>query len=155
MLAECEREAAIDTGVDNPIPHTVVADIDQALAAAVEATMRAGYNAHVVNNRLSGDAIEAGHEVMATLDAADPGVYLWGGETTVHLPAKPGRGGRCQNLALSVARLLEGQNDIILLAAGTDGSDGPGVDAGAMIDGGNRGTWSASRYGCPGSLAKC
>ena len=51
------------------------------------------------------------------------------------LPLQPGRGGRCQQLALCAALQLAG-SDGLLLAAGTDGSDGPGEDAGALVDGG-------------------
>ena len=48
----------------------------------------------------------------------------------------PGRGGRNQHLALAAAVALEGNHNITLLAAGTDGSDGPTEDAGAIVDGG-------------------
>lgn len=51
------------------------------------------------------------------------------------LPSRPGRGGRNQSLALSAARVLQGQS-ALLLAAGTDGTDGPTPDAGAIVDGG-------------------
>ena len=49
---------------------------------------------------------------------------VWGGESTVQLPAHPGRGGRNQHLALAAARLIAGHAELLLLAAGTDGSDG-------------------------------
>lgn len=52
------------------------------------------------------------------------------------LPPEPGRGGRNQQLALAAATVLAGHPDVWLLAAGTDGSDGPGEDAGALVDGG-------------------
>ena len=61
-------------------------------------------------------------------------MQVWGGETTVRLPARPGRGGRAQHLALSAALALQGCDGGYLLAAGTDGSDGPGEDAGALVD---------------------
>jgi hydroxypyruvate reductase len=56
----------------------------------------------------------------------------------------PGRGGRCQTLALAAAVALEGVPDVLLLAAGTDGRDGASEDAGALVDGGTvaRGTLS-------------
>ena len=59
---------------------------------------------------------------------------VWGGESTVQLPAKPGRGGRNQHLALAAARLIAGHADLLLLAAGTDGTDGVTEDAGALVD---------------------
>ena len=61
-------------------------------------------------------------------------VCVWGGESTVQLPPNPGRGGRNQHLALAAARLLAGQPQMMLLAAGTDGTDGVTDDAGALVD---------------------
>jgi hydroxypyruvate reductase len=51
------------------------------------------------------------------------------------LPPQPGRGGRNQHLALAAARLIAGHSELLLLAAGTDGSDGVTEDAGALVDG--------------------
>jgi hydroxypyruvate reductase len=62
-------------------------------------------------------------------------LHIWGGETVVELPAQSGRGGRNQHLALSAAINLQGHTGCLLLAAGTDGSDGPTSDAGALVDG--------------------
>jgi hydroxypyruvate reductase len=61
-------------------------------------------------------------------------VLLGGGETTVVLAPGHGHGGRCQELALAAA--LELPPDAVLLAAGTDGTDGPTDAAGAVVDGG-------------------
>ncbi len=46
-----------------------------------------------------------------------------------------GRGGRCQEFALAAALAMDGMKDSVLLAAGTDGSDGPTDAAGAIVDG--------------------
>ena len=85
--------------------------------------------------RFSGEATRLAarftHELL--LGAAQ--LCLWGGESTVRLPARPGRGGRNQHLALAAARLLAGQPELLLLAAGTDGIDGVTEDAGALVDG--------------------
>ena len=51
----------------------------------------------------------------------------------MQLPERPGRGGRNQHLGLAVARLIAGHPDLMLLAAGTDGTDGV-TDAGALVD---------------------
>ena len=76
---------------------------------------------------------------------------IWGGETTVTGAGRPdaagnARGGRNQELALAAARSLGDAGDraasITLLAAGTDGRDGPTDAAGAVVDGS---TWSAIR----------
>ncbi len=81
--------------------------------------------------------------------------FIWGGETTVTLgDAPPGLGGRCQELALAAARALDGApSGVALLAAGTDGRDGPTDAAGAIVDGAHlarrrrRGSGSGPRPG--------
>ena len=83
-----------------------------------------------------GDAVLLGNEFARAVLTHSPALHVWGGEATVKLPPHPGRGGRCQQLALSAAMPLAG-SDCLLLAAGTDGSDGPGDDAGALVDGGS------------------
>lgn len=62
---------------------------------------------------------------------------LWvaGGETTVRLGRRAGQGGRNQSLAAAVACELAGVSGWALLAAGTDGIDGPTDAAGAFADG--------------------
>ena len=52
----------------------------------------------------------------------------------MQLPQHPGRGGRNQHLALATARLIAGHGELMLLAAGTDGSDGVTADAGGLVD---------------------
>ena len=85
---------------------------------------------------LDGDAARQGRQIGQLLQAATPGVYLWGGETTVSLPPACGQGGRNQHLALAAAMILEGREEVHLLACGSDGNDGPGSWAGALVDGG-------------------
>jgi glycerate-2-kinase len=69
---------------------------------------------------------------------------IWGGETTVTLGRSRAAGGRCQELALAAAERLgeAGVRGIHLLAAGTDGRDGPTDAAGAIVD---ASSWSAIR----------
>ena len=45
-----------------------------------------------------------------------------------------GTGGRCQEFALALVPELAAMRDVVVLAAGTDGSDGPTNAAGAMVD---------------------
>jgi hydroxypyruvate reductase len=65
-------------------------------------------------------------------------VLIWGGETTVTLRDRFGLGGRCQELALAAAGVLAdarpAARGITVLAAGTDGRDGPTDAAGAVVD---------------------
>lgn len=63
------------------------------------------------------------------------GLYIWGGESTVKLPPNPGLGGRNQCLGLMFAKEIAGHSGITGLFAGTDGTDGPTINAGALVNG--------------------
>jgi hydroxypyruvate reductase len=125
----------------------------------------------VADAPLQGNAADAGAALARALIArrahsdGQGSVLVCGGESTVNVPhpmLTPGlrarseggslppmplpRGGRCQELALSAARVLDEAGDaahgITLLAAGTDGRDGPTDAAGAIVD---AHTWGAIR----------
>ena len=100
---------------------------------------------------LTGDAAQLGDALASSLleRARDGwrGCVIWGGETTVQLGVSDSAddagdgaplGGRCQELALAAGRILAEGGDaarrITLLAAGTDGRDGPTDAAGAFAD---------------------
>ena len=63
-----------------------------------------------------------------------PACLIAGGETTVTVRGH-GKGGRCQEFCLAAAIELQGETGITVLAAGSDGSDGPTDAAGAIADG--------------------
>ncbi len=130
------RAAMRSAGLAVGPPVELVATLDLAKTAAATAALEAGLRVLVHPLHLDGDAAVRGRELARSLRSGQPGVQIWGGETTVRLPEHPGRGGRNQHLALAAARELAGRADLMLLAAGTDGSDGPGEDAGALVDGG-------------------
>lgn len=127
--------AAADSGFKH-IETVIVANLDDAKRAAADAARARGYNALLDTEFVSGDALLAGARLaQRLLDAAAGSVHIWGGETQVTLPQNPGRGGRNQSLALAAALALRDRGRVLFLAAGTDGTDGPGEDAGALIDG--------------------
>ena len=64
-----------------------------------------------------------------------PAVILSGGETTVEILGKSGRGGRNTEFLLSFALSIENESNITALAADTDGIDGSESNAGAFCDG--------------------
>lgn len=105
----------------------------------LDAAITAGGTLGRYAGQLEGDAVGCGEYLARTLVDAPPGTLLWGGETTVRLPERPGRGGRCQHLALAAARILDGVPGVTLLAAGSDGIDGNSEDAGAIVDGSTAG----------------
>lgn len=112
----------------------IVATLDDAMNAAVRAGESAGLNVRRSNRRFDGDAVALATYFCHALELSDAQLQVWGGESTVRLPQSPGRGGRSQHLALAAARLLPGHADLALLAVGTDGTDGPTEDAGALVD---------------------
>ena len=115
----------------------IIARPADARMAAAASLRKAGFDVIEHKEPLQGDAVEAGGRIgRMIVDAAPATVHLWAGETTVQLPPDPGRGGRCQSLALAAAREIAGKAGAYLLAAGTDGSDGPGEVAGALVDAG-------------------
>jgi hydroxypyruvate reductase len=116
-------------------PLECVGRIDDALGAIERAARAAGARVMRPAGRLEGDALEAASQACARLCAGPAGLLLLGGETTVALPSRTGRGGRNQHLALAAALRIAGRHDLLLLAAGTDGSDGNSADAGALVDG--------------------
>ena len=109
-----------------------------ALEAAAAAAAARGYAAGIVTDALQGEARDAGKQVARRI-AGERGrrCLLWGGETTVTVTGD-GRGGCSQELALAAAIELAGNAGAGLLAAGTDGQDGPTDAAGAWVDGGTR-----------------
>jgi glycerate-2-kinase len=120
-----------------------------ALEAAARRAAELGLAPEVLETPIAGEASEAGASVAAKLlyncarkSIPQPSCMIWGGETTVTLGEGPtGLGGRSQELALAAAHVLEGAPEgTALLAAGTDGRDGPTDAAGAIVDGS---TWSA------------
>lgn len=115
----------------------VLAGNRTAVEAAAGRARVLGYASDVVPEPLRGDAAQAGRAIVARLAAAPrdrPVAVIAGGETTVRVVAG-GRGGRSQQLALAAALALAGQPGAVL-AAGTDGVDGPTDAAGACVDGG-------------------
>ena len=140
-LAEWLRHTAAGEAPETPKPdafpappHRIILRNADALRAVAEEARRRNYFADVIGV-IDGEAREAGARIGARLRKAAPGTcLLWGGESTVTLAPDAGRGGRSQELALAASAEIAGTK-AILLAAGTDGRDGPTDAAGAIVDG--------------------
>jgi glycerate 2-kinase len=81
-----------------------------------------------VHAAIAREVVESGRPVSA------PACIISGGETTVKLRGK-GLGGRNQEFALAAALDIAGLENVVVLSAGTDGTDGPTDAAGALADG--------------------
>ncbi len=136
----------------------LVASNRLALDAALRHAASLGLPAQLMDAALAGEAAEAGRRLATRLQDYDAtnvteaqagglnkhAVVVWGGETTVTLTADAGLGGRSQELALAAAQVLahppgtpaDGPGRVTLLAAGTDGRDGPTDAAGGFADAG-------------------
>jgi hydroxypyruvate reductase len=124
------------------VKSVMVASNIQALEAARAEAERLGFRAIILSSFIEGETREIARmhaalalEVRASGHPVKPPVCLiTGGETTVTLRGK-GKGGRNQEFALASALDIAGQPDVVVLSAGTDGTDGPTDAAGALVDG--------------------
>ncbi|MCI0505392.1 MAG: DUF4147 domain-containing protein [Gammaproteobacteria bacterium] len=125
-------------GRDDPcfrnIKWKIIANLRQAVRAANRSAVRHGYEPLIHDEYLQGDAVACGERIAQIMQEHPGKLHIWGGETTVTLPENPGKGGRCQSLALSAALALQNEKNWCLLAAGTDGNDGMMDAAGVCID---------------------
>ena len=83
---------------------------------------------------LYADISDLARDLSLKVRSGPAGLYIFGGEPTVKLPANPGRGGRNQALALELATFLVSEPNIFALVAGTDGTDGNTEAAGGFAD---------------------
>ena len=130
------NKQVIHDGIIPPILSSLLTGKDQNIAAQPPQI--------IAYPRLSGEAsVMAEYLAEATISAVHqtgkPVMGITGGETVVTLPHDHGLGGRSQELALAFAvafkTAMQGSDmPWLILAAGTDGRDGPTDAAGAMLD---------------------
>ena len=155
MISDVPRDdpAVVGSGLLGGVNVTLVGSLDDALEAVLRAARQSGIVAIRREPRLAGEAAAAARHVCHELALGPPGLQAWGGETVVRLPATPGRGGRCQHLALESAKHIAGHAEFLVLAAGTDGRDGRSEDAGAIVDGGTIARATGAGFNVDASLA--
>ena len=119
----------------------MIATPRQSLEAAAAVAQAAGITPYILSDEMEGESREVGkvHAALARSVAqagtpfAKPCVILSGGETTVTVKSKGGRGGRATEFLLGCAIALQGQPGVHVLAADTDGIDGVEDNAGAVV----------------------
>jgi len=123
------------------VSHTIIASNINALLRAKRMAEQLGYNCLVLSSMIEGETkdvaavhisiareiLNTGHPVKA------PACILSGGETTVTIKGT-GKGGRNQEFTLASAIKIKDLKHIVVLSAGTDGTDGPTDAAGAIAD---------------------
>jgi glycerate 2-kinase len=119
----------------------MMATPQMSLEAAAALARQAGIEAHILSDEIEGESRVVGQvhaalaRQIARCDAPfkKPCVILSGGETTVTVKRKGGRGGRATEFLLGCALALQGQRGVHVLAADTDGIDGIEDNAGAIV----------------------
>jgi hydroxypyruvate reductase len=148
------RAALLNGALETPKPndprfagHSVhtIATPRLSLLAAADKARELGITPHILGDDIEGESREVAkvHASIARSSAAHgqpfekrvntPCVILSGGETTVTVKDKTGRGGRAGEFCLSLAQSLQGAANIYGLAADTDGIDGIEDNAGAFV----------------------
>jgi hydroxypyruvate reductase len=113
-----------------------------AVSAAREKAEELGYTSLVLSTLIEGETKEVAkvHAAVAKEirlsgnPVPPPACVISGGETTVTIRGK-GLGGRNQEFVLASAIEIDGLDGVVMLSAGTDGTDGPTDAAGALADG--------------------
>ncbi len=121
---------------DHPV-HTFLLVKSAAICeAAAEKARNLGFTPHILTLEMEGDSIVEGltfGQLLASHEGTAPLALIAGGETTVTLTSDGGEGGPNQEFALSAARALTSDSQVVL-SLDTDGTDGPTLLAGAITD---------------------
>ena len=124
------------------IQNLVVGSNQLAVDAAAEKARSLGYRTLVLSTFIEGETRDVARmhaaiakEVLASKrPIKPPACLISGGETTVTLRGS-GQGGRNQEFVLAAVMDLDGFENVVVMSAGTDGTDGPTDAAGAIGDG--------------------
>ena len=129
---EWESVPPNDPRLEN-VEYRLIARPSNSQSAAADRAKALGISASLMGADLEGEARHLGQGHAALALRSGPGVLLSGGETTVTVNGKGGRGGRNCEYLLAMAIALDGVPDIHAIACDTDGIDGTEDAAGAII----------------------
>jgi hydroxypyruvate reductase len=138
QIAETPKDLS---GIFERVQNLIIGNVRTALGSSLRRAEELGYQTRVFSEAVQGESRVVARSFAALLKeiAANnppisrPTCVLAGGETTVTVRGA-GLGGRNQEFALSAAIELSGVNHVVILSAGTDGTDGPTDAAGAIVD---------------------
>ncbi|MCU0600248.1 MAG: glycerate kinase [Desulfobacterales bacterium] len=127
--------------VFSAVSNFIIGSNADALSAAKRCAESLGYHTMILSSMICGNTRDAAlfhasiaKEIRKTANPLPPpACILSGGETTVKVTGS-GLGGRNQEFALATAIDIQGQDRMVVLCAGTDGTDGPTDAAGAVVD---------------------
>lgn len=114
--------------------HAVIASSLQSLEAAAIVGARQGLGVTILGDEIEGESWRVGREMARQVRTGKerPHLYLSGGETTVTVSGS-GKGGPNTEFLMGLAMELDGATGVHALACDTDGIDGSGDNAGAIV----------------------
>jgi len=139
LIAETPKEG---DPVFETTQNVIIGSNALAVSAARDKAEELGYKSLVLSTLIEGETKEVAkvHTAVAKEirlsgnPVSTPACVISGGETTVTIRGN-GLGGRNQEFVLASAIDIEGMDRVVVLSAGTDGTDGPTDAAGALADG--------------------
>ncbi|MBO3763292.1 MAG: glycerate kinase [Thermoproteota archaeon] len=125
----------------NNVKNVVVSNNMKSLVSMKNRAISLGYNSMILTSYAQGESREVGKflcAIMKQISSYDtpikkPACLILGGETTVTVKGK-GKGGRNQELVLSVVLNSKGIKNFVFASVGSDGIDGCTDAAGAIAD---------------------
>jgi len=140
-MGEIEETPEHGNKIFDNTQNVIVGSNKIALEAAEKRAREMGYNTIILSSLVKGESREAAKFFAAIVKEVSrtgtpvprPACIIAGGETTVTIKGE-GKGGRNQEFALSAAMEIEGYEGVVILSAGTDGTDGPTDATGSTVD---------------------
>lgn len=145
--------------VPRNVHNRIIANNERALETAQERAEQLGYRVLNLGPHVAGETQQVAETAAGIVESIaskgqpvpPPACVLIGGETTVTLGPKPGKGGRNTEFVLAALLALgpRGLDRYVVLSGGTDGEDGPTDAAGAI--GGSETLSRAAEHGIDAS----
>jgi len=139
---EIEETPKPSSAIFETVQNVLIGSNRMAVAAASRRAEELGYHTMILSDSLEGESRVVAQSLSTRVKeiartnhpVSRPACLISGGETTVTVRGD-GLGGRNQELALAAAIEIDGLENVVVLSAGTDGTDGPTDAAGGIIDG--------------------
>ncbi len=120
----------------------IIGSVSKLTDKAARVSKDHGFEPLILTTTLEAEASSAGETLAAIVrevkrsgnPVKPPCAIIMGGETIVNVTGD-GKGGRNQEFALASAGIIDGLDDVVIAAVGSDGTDGPTDAAGGIVDG--------------------
>lgn len=139
---EVDETAKPSDPIFQKVQNVIIGSNRLAVHAARRRAEELGYHTMILSDSIEGESrtVARSHSILVKEIARTnkpiprPACVISGGEATVTVRGD-GLGGRSQEFSLAAAIEIDGLDNIVVLSAGTDGTDGPTDAAGGIVDG--------------------